>query len=437
VKILVLTNLYPPHHAGTYDFRCQTVTEALRSRGHEVRVLTSSHGLNVAQQGQEVERRFQLNGVFDHAPVTRYGELRELETANHAALRETLEQFRPDLIHVWSLAGLSKSLIFALRQSRLPTVYDVADDWLSAGIRHDPWLRWWNEPGGNLARSALELSGQRNRLDEIAPTRLMRGYERLPDVYGASAVAGQVAPNSIAAFRFDRLYCCSKTLKEEAELAGFRVHHAEVIPPGVATQLYVGDVKPAAAPMEKFLIVTRLTQSSGVLTAVQALLLARANHVQASLSICGKGDSDYIATIRSFVATNQLPVEFLSVSDLHRELPGVYRRHDALIHTVEWNEPYSLTPLEAMASGLPVIGTTLGGAGELLRSGENAWTYSAGSAEELAARLQDIQRQPALRQQMAERAQQEVVSQYNETAVTDRIEHYLNTSLEVWQHTAS
>src|SRR5262249_36270355 len=154
-----------------------------------------------------------------------------------------------------------------LRHSRLPTVYDVADDWLSTGIRHDPWLRWWNAPGANLARSALELSGQRHRLDDIAPTRLMRGYERLPEFYAEDASAGQVAPNSIAAFRFDRLYFCSLSLKQQTERAGFRVSHAEVIPPSIATQLYVGDVKPAAAPMEKFLVVARLTQASGVLTA--------------------------------------------------------------------------------------------------------------------------------------------------------------------------
>ena len=34
MKILVLTNLYPPHHAGTYDLRCQAITDALRLRGH-------------------------------------------------------------------------------------------------------------------------------------------------------------------------------------------------------------------------------------------------------------------------------------------------------------------------------------------------------------------------------------------------------------------
>ena len=36
---------------------------------------------------------------------------------------------------------------------------------------------------------------------------------------------------------------------------------------------------------------------------------------------------------------------------------------------------------------------------------------------------------------MAETAQAEVQSKYNETTVVDQIENYLNASIEVWQHT--
>jgi len=78
-----------------------------------------------------------------------------------------------------------------------------------------------------------------------------------------------------------------------------------------------------------------------------------------------------------------------------------------------------------------------GGSNELFRHGENAFTYQPGNAAELAARIQDLQRQPALRAQMAETAQAEVLSQYNESNVTDQIENYLNTSLECWAHTAT
>jgi glycogen synthase len=165
--------------------------------------------------------------------------------------------------------------------------------------------------------------------------------------------------------------------------------------------------------------------------------LARNDHVKATLSIYGRGDSDYIAEVRSHIALQKLPVDFLPVSNISRELPAVYRRHDVLLHTSEWNEPFAVTPLEAMASGLPVIGADIGGVRELLRHGENAFTYAPGNVEMLAQRMQEVQSQPELRCRMVDTAQQEVLSKYNETAVADRIENYLQTSLEVWAHTAS
>jgi glycosyltransferase involved in cell wall biosynthesis len=359
-----------------------------------------------------------------------------METRNHRVLDETIASFQPDLIHIFSLHGLSKSLIFSLRNSRLPTVYDVADYWLAEGIREDPWLRWWNNPsvsfGNSLSRGFLELVGRRGTIDTHAPTRMMKGFDRVPALY-----TRQTAPNSITAFRFDRLYFASHSLKQATEEVGFRVNHAEVIYPGIPTQTYVSDVKPPTAPFNKLLVVANLDSRSGVLTAVKALCLARENKVKVSLSIYGRGDTDYIAQLRSYIAMNQVHVDFLPVSNLVRDLPALYRRHDALLYSAEWNEPYALTPLEAMASGLPVIGTTSGGAGELFRHGENALTYMPGDEGDLARRIQELHEQPELRVRIADNAQQEVLAKYNETTVMDRIENYLQTSLEVWAHEAT
>src|SRR4051794_40076712 len=207
---------------------------------------------------------------------------------------------------------------------------------------------------------------------------MMKGYDRVPGIFASPSKPEPVQPNSISAFRFDRLYFCSQSLKQATEEAGFRVNHGEVIYPGIPTQNYVGDVKAASMAFTKLLIVSTLDAKSGVLTAVKALQLARENKCKVTLSIYGRGDSDYIAEIRSFIAMNQLTVDFLPVSNLVRDLPSIYKRHDSLLYTSEWNEPFSLTPLEAMASGLPVIGTTSGGAGELFRHGDNALTYMPG-----------------------------------------------------------
>ena len=346
MKILVLSNLYPPHHAGTFEVRCQTIADGLRLRGHQIHVLTSKHGMTAEQRGGEVERRLVLNGVYEHPLVTRLRDLRTLEEHNNEALRETIAAFQPDVIHVFSLNGLSKSLIFTLRNSRLPTVYDVADYWMANGIAEDPWLRWWNNPqagfGTTLRRAVLETFGGRGRADEAAPTRLMKGYDRVPGLFGDSSKPPPVHANSIAAFRFDRLYFCSHSLKQATEETGFRVNHGEVIYPGISTQNYVSDIKPPGAPCSKWLIVSHLDAKSGVKTAVKAMPIARENKVKVSLSIYGRGDSDYIADLRSFIAMNQLAVDFLPVSNLVRDLPALFKRHDGLLYTSEWNEPYSI-----------------------------------------------------------------------------------------------
>jgi glycogen synthase len=432
VKILVVTNLYPPHHAGTFDLRCESIVNCLKLRGHAVRVLTSIHGMHSPQQGGEVERRLLLNGAFDHELVTSYNDLKKLEMENHAVLRDAIANFGPELVHVFSLCGLPKSFIFALRHCGVPTVYDVADNWLTLDVRTDPWLRWWNHPAMNLARKTLEISGQRNSVDEVAPTRLMKGYDRMPELYVEHPL-----PNSLNAFRFERIYFASPWLKEAAETAGFQVAHADVLYPGIPTQTFVGEVKPTSAPVEKFLVVASLHKRSGVLCAVKAIQHLRKNPTagRVSLSIYGKGDSGYVAELRSLIALKQLPVEFLNVSNLVRDLPAVYRRHDALLYTSEEPEPFSFTVLEAMAAGLPIIGTAIGGTRELLRHGENALTYNPGDDYGLATCIQEMQLSPALRVQMAETAQSEILERFNETAVTDVIEAFLETSLQTWQAT--
>jgi glycogen synthase len=436
VKILVVVNLFPPLHAGTFDFRCQNMTENLKKRGHDVLILTSRYGLNNEQRDHEIERRFILQGAFDLQPVTRFGALKEMEIYNNQALQEALDSYQPEIVHVWSMQGLSKSLIFTLRNSRIPTGYDVGDDWLSRGIRTDPWLRWWNQPeapmGEKLQRASLELSGGREKMNRLAPTQMTKGYDRVKELYGPIEALERVQPNSIGAFNFPRLYFCSNSLKEEAERAGFRVGHGEVIYPGIPTDRFYAEVKPASAPVKKFLLVTKMHALSGVMTALDGLRQARENKVQASLSIYGKGESEQVAQIRSYVIQHQLPVEFLAASSTQKELPQIYRQHDAFIYTTETEEPFSISTLEAIASGLPVIASRAGGVRELVRHGENGLTYTPGDAVELASRIQELQMQPNLRVQMAETAQQEVMMRFNESFVLDQTESFLQQTIELW-----
>ncbi len=76
----------------------------------------------------------------------------------------------------------------------------------------------------------------------------------------------------------------------------------------------------------------------------------------------------------------------MEVSSVAREaLSREYRAADAFLFTSEWDEPFGLTPVEAMASRTPVVATATGGSAEFLFDGANCLRYPPGDADALAA----------------------------------------------------
>ena len=380
MRILALSNLYPPHYLGGYELRCEVAMKALRARGHTVQVLTSNHGLApgasaAAEPG--VSRALRIHGFYGHPWLGIRG-LRDLEFHNHRVLRETVAAFQPDVVHVWNLGGVSKSLCLALQRRPAPVVYDVSDHWIARSLAADVWLDWWNRPHPSAAarcfRALWTLTGRKRAWSALAPT------------------------DPIQAIRFDRIYFCSRALRELTAAKGYPVSHGEVIYCPVDTARFCGDPVPANRPLRKLLYVGRLAEDKGVMTALQAMALVQGDF-PGELHVFGKGDADYAAKLKAFVDERRLPVCFHSAGPA--EMPAVYRAHDALLFTSEWEEPFALTPLEAMASGLPVIGTMTGGSPELFRQGENALTYTAGDAAGLAQCIRALAANAEMRARLA------------------------------------
>jgi UDP-glucose:(heptosyl)LPS alpha-1,3-glucosyltransferase len=70
-------------------------------------------------------------------------------------------------------------------------------------------------------------------------------------------------------------------------------------------------------------------------------------------------------------------------------------------------EAFSLVPLEALASGLPVITSRTGGAADLIQEGENGFLLSSPqNIGELAEKMEWLLRHPELRNRMSEKAKE-------------------------------
>ena len=82
------------------------------------------------------------------------------------------------------------------------------------------------------------------------------------------------------------------------------------------------------------------------------------------------------------------------------EMADWYRVLDAFVAPQRW-EGFGLTPLEAMASGVPVVATTVGAFPELVVEGETGFLVPPGDGEALAARLAALLDDAALRDTMS------------------------------------
>lgn len=404
MKILTITNLFPPHYVGGYELICAAVVQALRYRGHDIEVLTSNHqvdGVSVTAADQGVYRTLRIHGFFGH-PWLGIRPLAELELHNNQQLRAAVARFRPDVVHVWNLGGISKSLCLTLQELGVPTVYHLSDHWIARSLAADVWLDWWNRSKPSVAARVLRTfwtwTGRKKKWSCVAPT------------------------GSIATIRFPRISFCSQALRDITAAKGYAVGHGAIIYCPVDIDRFQGKPAPASQILHKLLYVGRLAEDKGVMTALRAMSAVQ-GRFPGELHIYGRGDADYTASLHAYVKEHHLPVFFHSARS--SEMPNIYRAHDALLFTSEWEEPFALTPLEAMSSGLPVIGTMTGGSRELFRHGENALTYKAGDAAELAERIVELANDPVARTRMAVTGHQEVRSRYHEAAIVDQMEQYL------------
>src|SRR5207249_4901365 len=122
MRILFLSNFYPPHAIGGYEQWCQEVADLLAARGHRVTVLTSRYGLepgckmSQTDEKQPPDRPVVIRTLHLQAdlayyqPVHFFLQRRQQERANQRELHRVIDQVQPDVLMVWGMWNLSHNL---------------------------------------------------------------------------------------------------------------------------------------------------------------------------------------------------------------------------------------------------------------------------------------------------------------------------------------
>jgi len=367
----MLSDYYPPHVGGGVERVVSELCGGLVRKGHTVRVLTLATRPAPAEQ---VDGAASVVRVPATDLTTAVGFQFAVSVRLPFALRRQAREFRPDVVHAHN---------FFFRTTEAAAL-----------------------PGLGLGGVPLVTTLHLGRPEGGSPFLrfLMRGYE---------ATAGRVIVR-----RTSHVTAVSEAVAAHARrMTGGRVP-VTTVPNGVDLDRF-RPASPAEPVTRKVvLFVGRFVPNKGPDVLLRSAPAVLAQHPETSFLFVGDGPMhsrlERLARSLSVSHAVHFPGLRNDVDDLMRDA-SVFARPSHL-------EGLPLTVLEAMASGLPVVATPVGGTPELVRDGETGYLVPPDDPEALAGAICSLLDDPQHARRMGRRGRATVEAGYGWDSVTERTE---------------
>jgi GT2 family glycosyltransferase/glycosyltransferase involved in cell wall biosynthesis len=407
MRILLVHQGHPPESAGGSEIYVAALARQL-AREHQVAVLYRIQDplrpdYEVRATRRDGVRLFAVNNLHRVAPG--FESYRDPGAA--AAADAVMGAFRPDLVHVHHLNGLSTGLVFAARRRGAPVVLTLHDFWplCPLGQLLDLDLHVCPGPsprrclgcvGGQVAPApqGARTAGRRVPLAAAVGRRLARLGGR-----GAARIDARLEEMREVLRAADALISPSRFLRDRFEALG--VAGIEVVPNGHEP---LPPAPRTADPAGRLRIgfVGAAIPSKGVHVLAEAF--RRLGRPDAALRIHGPflpyhGDSGYEARVRAILgegAADALRGPFPPEA-LGEVLAGL----DVLVVPSLWEENAPLTVQEGFLAGLPLVVSDHGGLAEAVRDGVDGLRFAPGDPSALASVLRRLLDESALRARLA------------------------------------
>lgn len=362
MKILVVSNFFPPNFIGGAEIVAYKQARRLAELGHEVRVLAGDNSLRLPGYPARDE-------VFDGLPVTRVA-LQPSDFAPNgnniahpevdAIFARLVERWRPDAVHAHHLLGLSLGILRTARAHGIRSVLTL----------HDHWGFCLNSTrittAGALCRDATRCAECRPDFylgNDTYPVRFRQDYVR----WQLGAVDAFVSPSRYLADAY-----------VETGLPADRMH---VIANGIETERFADLAPPAFQGQLHVLFVGYMGGHKGVPVLLDALTRLPAERLHVDFVGDGQACADYQQYLHARCPT--LSCRFWGRLPNERIAERLGRAHVFVLPSVcPENQPVTIT--EAMASGLPVVASRIGGIPELVDDGVTGHLAEPGDAGALA-----------------------------------------------------
>lgn len=390
MRVLVVSNLYPPNVIGGYERLCFNVTTGLAALGHEMVVLTSRYSGQVAEYpGQRVLRELDLlTGPDIYTPFLGTPQDRDaLNRANLTTLRSVLGEIRPDVVFAWNMFFLNASLLALLEDSGVRTVVMLTDNWLLVMRNPQFWQDFWNRsvlgdapfvpPPPPQIRAALAA-----RVAGLVPRRT----PGLEAVFGSAFMRDLYAAGGVTFLRHRVIH---NGVKQGPYVHTPGVDRTHLVEDGILRLLFAG----------------RLVDLKGAHTAIAAMMLldpAALGVRRVQLTLLGDmHDASYMGRLRAAGADSGRAADIAFAPSVPEDqLPLLFGAHDIYLFPSLY-EPFSLTLIHALALGIPTAASSAGGNGEIVTDGQSGLLFPKGDAAALAAAVRRLAGDGALRAHLA------------------------------------
>jgi glycosyltransferase involved in cell wall biosynthesis len=251
-------------------------------------------------------------------------------------------------------------------------------------------------------------------------------HEIVPDVWHYRLLFSKLA------LRVESFVAVSNAVERSLIRSGVSPEKVMVIHNGIAG-LHAGPVTNARIGGATSIgIVGQIGEWKGHDDLLEAFSLVAARHAALSLGIFGKGDGIYIDRLKARIAELGLE-ERVKWYGFVKDRASIYESMDLCIVPSRFEEPLSITAIEASYCGCPVIATNRGGLPEVVEDGVTGLLVSARAPRELAAAIDRLVSDPDLRSTMGRSAQARVRRLFSERRFVDE---FLNTLFDDIQATS-
>ena len=383
MRVLVVTNLYPPQELGGYGRSIADFVWGLQQRGHQLQVLSSDAPylnppgcteVSVGPSGEPVHRGLRLKGTYEGGvkPLADPGARAAIDAANAAVLRS----------------------------------------WLARG--------WDGVLLGNLDLFGIEL--------------LQVALEAaIPVLHHVGFVSPPFAPQQMPAVPHYRLLAASAAVRQGLVAAGLPASGAPVVYPGARCELFgpAATGRPSAVASAAALAAAGhpwgtpanplklgfaglLMGSKGAHTVVEALIALHRQGMALQASLAGGSfQTGYREQLEAQLAAAGLAgvvvgggvVRF--VGQLQRpQLARFWALQQVGVFASIHPEAFGIVGAEIMASGAALLTTGVGGAAELIEPGVSGLRFEPGNATSLVEALRQLLADPGLLVRLAAAGEQ-------------------------------